>query len=137
MGFVAHDAVHNHGAGFLQDAGEINVFFFVEASTQFNNHGHLCAEASCFGERLHQFRRFVCAVKRLFYRQDRGVFRCLSNPIDNRQERFIGVQKQLVFACDGGENRLMLLQYFRQAWCKFREAQVWPVYHAKKRHQSL
>jgi len=123
VGFVAHDAVHNHGAGFLQDAGEINVFFFVEASG--------------FGERLHQFRRFVCAVKRLFYRQDRGVFRCLSNPIDNRQERFIGVQKQLVFACDGGENRLMLLQYFGQARCKFRKAQVWPVDHAKKRHQSL
>ena len=31
----------------------------------------------------------------------------------------------------------MLLQYFWQAQCKRREAQLWPVDHVDKRHESL
>ena len=52
VGLVAHHAVNNDCAGFLQNAGEANVFLFVEAGAQLDNYGDFGAKARRLCQRL-------------------------------------------------------------------------------------
>ena len=62
MGLVTHNAIDNDRTGFLQDAGEMNIFFFVESSAEFDYDGYLFAVSSRLGQRFYQLRRFIGAV---------------------------------------------------------------------------
>ncbi len=55
VGFIAHHTIDHHRTGFLQAVSQVEVFFFVKARTQFNNHGHFFAVTGSIHQSVHNF----------------------------------------------------------------------------------
>ena len=92
MSLVSHYTIDHDRPGFLQNAGKVNVFFFIEARPKFDNYGHFFAIPGGFHQRFYQFRRFIGSIQGLFNREYSGVFSRLPEPIDDWDERLVWVQ---------------------------------------------
>ena len=74
MSLIAHDAIHYHCPGFLQDIGHHNIGFFIKTCPQFNYGRDFLAITGGFGQHLNNFRIRTTTVQGLLNGQHTRVF---------------------------------------------------------------
>ena len=91
VGLVAHHAIDHDHAGFLQAAGQLQVFFLAEPRTQLDHRRDFLAPTGGIGQRLDDLGISATAVQGLTNGQHVRVFRSLTQQIHHGTEVLIGV----------------------------------------------
>ena len=100
---VAHDAVHDVRAGFLQPVGQLDVGFLVEARAQLDDDRHVLAGVRRRDQRIDDRRIVAGAVQRLLDREHLRIGGREAHEIHHRREALEGMMQQQIVLADDRE----------------------------------
>src|SRR6185295_9217124 len=133
---MAHNAIDDMRADFLQLCSPIDVCLFIKPRHQFNYYGHFFAIARSLEQRLHEFGVGSGPVDRLLDRNHVRVSSRLLDEADHGPERLEGMMQQDVPFAHRCKEIRHLGQCRREACDEAREFQIWAINPVRNLHQA-